>query len=157
MTLEVRVVADRFAERHHLVRRLRPMRRMKRRYLVAVGTVVAGVATALAITVTASGGGPNYVPAPTIACLRADGFAISWGSPPYRFRPASDWASIRVSGDGYVLDVTLAPSPALARQMAPTSGFITTDPWIRRNVVFSNHAGPEDGPIAGCLRGPRGR
>ena len=97
------------------------------------------------------------MPSPTIACLRADGFAIRWESPPYRFRQARDWASVRISRDGHGLSVTFAPSPALAREMAPTSGFITTDPWIRRNVVFSNHAGPEDGPIAGCLRGPHGQ
>jgi hypothetical protein len=131
------------------------MKRMKRRYLVAVGAVVAGVAIALAITVTASGGGPNYMPAPTVACLRAEGFTLSWESPPYRFRQARDWASIGVEGRGYGLNVTFAPSPALAREMAATSGFSTADPWLRRNVVFSNHAGPEDGPIAGCLRGPR--
>ena len=131
---------------------------MKRRYLVAGGAVVAaGVAIALAITVTGSGGGPNFMPAPTITCLRADGFAISWESPPYRFRQDRDWASFGVSGHGYGLSVTFAPSPALARDMAPTSGFSTARPWIRRNVVFSNHAGPEDGPIVGCLRGPRGQ
>jgi hypothetical protein len=133
------------------------MRRMKSRYVVAVGAAVAsGVAIALAITVTDSGGGPNYMPAPTIACLRADGFAIRWQSPPYRFEQAKDWASIGISRHGYGLNATFAPSPALAREMAPSSGFSTADPWIRRNVVFLNHAGPEDGPIAGCLRGPRG-
>jgi hypothetical protein len=133
------------------------MRLMKRRYLVTVGALVFGVAISLAITATGSARGPNYVPAPTIACLRADGFAISWESPPYRFRQAKDWASIGISGHGSGMSVTFAPSPALAREMAPTSGFSTADPWIRRNVVFSNHAGPEDGAIAGCLRGPRAR
>jgi hypothetical protein len=69
---------------------------------------------------------------------------------------ATDWASIRISRHGHDLSATFTPSPALAREMAPTSGFSTADPWIRRNVVFSNKAGPEDGPIVGCLRGPRG-
>jgi hypothetical protein len=96
------------------------------------------------------------MPAPTIARLRADRFAIRWQSPPYRFEQAKDWASISISKHGYGTSVTFAPSPALAREMAPSSGFSTADPWIRRNVVFLNHAGPEDGPIAGCLRGPHG-
>jgi hypothetical protein len=122
----------------------------------AILAVVIVVLLALGYVAFGGGSGPNYMPAPTIACLRAGGFAISWESPPYRFRQATDWASIGISRHGHDLSATFAPSPALAREMAPTSGFSTADPWIRRNVVFSNKAGPEDGPIVGCLRGPRG-
>ena len=90
------------------------MRRMRRRYRVAVGAAIAGgLAIGLAIVDTGSGAGPNYMPAPTIACLRAHGFAISWESPLYRFRQAEDWASVAISRDGYGLSVTFAPSPAL--------------------------------------------
>lgn len=112
----------------------------------------------LAYVAFAGGMGPNYMPAPTIACLRANGFAVKWESPLYRFRQAKDWASIGISRHGHGLSATFAPSPALARQMAPTSGFTSIKPWIRRNVVFSNDAGPETGSILSCLRGAsRGR
>jgi hypothetical protein len=130
------------------------MSRTRRRYLVGAEAVAAaGVAAALVIT-AGSGSGPNYMPAPTIACLRAHGFTIGWQSPAYRLRQARDWASVGVSRNGYGLSATFAPSPALAREMAPTSGFSRADPWLRRNVVFTNHAGPAEGAITGCLRGP---
>ena len=129
---------------------------MRRRYLVAVGAAAAaGLAIGLAITDTSLDAVLNYMPAPTIACLRAQGFAISWESPPYRFRQARNWASVGISRDGRSLSVIFAPSPALARVMASTSGFSLTNPWIRRNVVFSSHADPEDGPIVGCLASGR--
>lgn len=131
------------------------MRLTLRRSAILAVVLVVLLAFALGYVAFGGGGGPNYVPAPTIACLRAGGFAISWESPPYRFRQARGWASIEISRHGHGLSATFAPSPALARETAPTSGFSTADPWIRRNVVFSNRAGPEDGPIVGCLRGPR--
>lgn len=113
----------------------------------------AALILALAYVALAGASGPNYMAAPTIACLRSNGFTIDWESPPYRFEQAKAWASIGITRNGQVVNATFAPSPALARQMAPTSGFTVSRPWIRRNVVFSNDAGSETKPILHCLRG----
>ena len=114
----------------------------------------------IALLYTAGGGGgPNYLPRPTIACLRANGFAVSWLPSPYR-RPEQrkHWVTRWIGRDGQGLRATFAPSPALARRLAPISRYPFQTPWTWRNVIFSHHTATEDGPIVSCLGDPpRGR
>lgn len=108
-----------------------------------------------------SGEGPNYLPLPTIACLRADGFTVNFlntNQTPYQLdKRSTHWATRWIQRDGQGLAATFTPSPAQARLLALSSDLTTAQAWIRRNVVFEKHTRTEDGPIADCLRSrPRG-
>lgn len=115
------------------------------------------VALVVALMYTAAGGGrgePNYLPFPTLACLRANGFTVSWLSSPYT-RPAQrqHWVTRWIARDGQGLRATFVPSPALATRLAPISDYSSRQPWTWRNVIFSHHTATDDGPVIRCLTG----
>jgi hypothetical protein len=118
----------------------------------------AGVVIVL-LSAVQSGGGPNYLPLPTVACLRANGFTVNFlntNQTPYKLdKRSAHWLTRYIQRDGQGLAATFAPSPELARRLALSSDLTTGQGWVRRNVVFEKHTRTEDGPIAGCLRSRR--